>query len=145
MKTLLLLLLTLNLLGQEKPAPYFSLGVTNSGALGQAGGFYKKWELTLEGKTAYSSNEGLKVAGIFLGRKMFKWVTPGIGVAYVTNTSFEEYNRDYLGRAVFEPYENITVLYSLEIRRTWWFFKAAYAEKFYFGGGIKFHKKWENY
>lgn len=130
-----------NLWSQETPVPFFSLGMSNKGGIVQAGTFYKKVELQAQFKPAITSRTTPSIVSASVGYKLLDWVTPSIGVGHWSKTDFTAYDNDPTGKAPFTKVTGTSVLYSLEIRHTWWFVGVSHCNETFFSAGIKFHRK----
>ena len=139
----LLLCFADNLFSQEKPVPFFSLGMSDKGAIIQAGVFYERVEMNMQYKPVVSTLTNNSVFSASIGYKILDWFTPSIGVGYYSRTDFTAYDNDPTGKTGFTKISGIAPIYSLEVRRTWWFVGVSHCNQTFFSAVIKFHRKFK--
>ena len=130
-----------SLFSQETPIPFFSLGVSNKGAIIQAGVFYERVEVNVQYKPIVYNLQNNSVVSASIGYKFLDWFTPAIGVGYYSRTDFTAYDNDATGKTGFTKVAAIAPIYSLEVRHTWWFVGVSHCDQTFFTAGLKFHRK----
>lgn len=130
-----------NLFSQETPVPFFSLGMSDKGAIIQAGVFYERVEMNMQYKPVVSTLTNNSVVSVAIGYKILDWFTPSIGAGYYSRTDFTAYDNDPTGKAAFTKISGIAPIYSLEVRHTWWFVGVSHCNQTFFTAGLKFHRK----
>ena len=133
-----------NLFSQETPVPFFSLGMSDKGAIIQVGTFYQNVEANIQYKPTLSSLTNNSVVSASIGYKILDWFTPSIGAGYYSRTDFTAYDNDPEGKAAFTKISGIAPIYSLEVRHTWWFVGVSHCNQTFFSAGIKFHRKFKD-
>ena len=136
MKTILLLLISATTTAQA----YLGLGLTNEGALYQAGALIQNVQLELSYKMPLMSNDVNKVLSVTTGYQ-YKFITASLGGAYTKRTDYKRYNADPTGRAGFDVVEGFKPIVSVELGIDKYlgriFINGTYCGVFYFGVGLK--------
>lgn len=140
MKTILLLLLSATTSAQA----YLGLGITNEGALYQAGALIQNIQVELSYKMPLTSNENNQVLSLTTGYQ-YKFITASIGAAYLHRQDFTAYNADPTGMAAIEVVEGFKPIVSVELGIDKYlgrlFVNTTYCDGFYFGVGLKIYTR----